>query len=140
MKKNIKKYKTYKNGSVYHINYGRTFHPELKDKHLGIIFSIKSCENMVFCLPLTSPKEKHFKTIDDYKLRNHHNLKHPHLYYIKETDSIILMEQFRTISKNRIESQYKNPKTNEKVIISKLELEKIKIAFNKFYKNIIKFE
>ena len=133
-----KKYKNYEEGSVYHINYGRTFHPELKAKHLGILFPINSTENMIFCLPLTSPKEKHFKTLEGYKTRNYNDLKYPHLYYIKETDSIILMEQFRTISKNRIESQYKDLKTNQKVVLSTLELSKIKTAFNKFIKNILR--
>ena len=137
MGKKTTKYKTYPDGSVYHINFGRTFHPELKDKHLGILFTIKSSDNMVLCLPLTSPKEKHFKSIIDFQERNYNNLKYPHLYYIKETDSIVLMEQFRTISKNRIESQYKNPKTSQKVIISELELNKIKVAYNKFFQNIM---
>ncbi|MEI3530064.1 MAG: hypothetical protein V8Q75_06550 [Bacilli bacterium] len=140
MKRAVHKYKEYKNGSVYHINYGRTFHPELKDKHLGILFAIKSSENMIFCLPLTSPKTKHFKSEEDFNSRNYNKLRYSHLYYIKETDSIILMEQFRTISKNRIESQYKNPKTNQKVVISQMELRKIKVAFNKFYKTIINDE
>lgn len=139
MKKRVnKKYKNYDEGSIYHINYGRTFHPELKDKHLGVLFPIKSSENMIFCLPLTSPKEKHFKTIEGYNSRDYNDLKYPHLYYIKETDSMILMEQFRTLSKNRIESQYKNDKTNQKVVLSDMELNKIKVAFNKFFKTIIK--
>ena len=130
-------YKTYKEGSVYHINYGTTFHPELNKKHLGILFNIKSSQNMIFCLPLTSPKEKHFKTPEGFKNRDYLDLKYSHLYYIKETDSIVLMEQFRTISKRRIESQYKDPVSNQKVVISKLEMKKLKTAFNKFYKTII---
>lgn len=128
----------YLDGSVYHINFGRTFHPELKDKHLGILINIKSTNNMIFCLPMTSPKEKHFKTCEDYEKRNYLQLKYPHLYYIAETDSMVLLEQFRTISKRRIESQYKNPKTKEKVVLSDLEQEKLKKAFNKFLKSIIK--
>lgn len=130
--------KTIVNGCVYHINFGRTFHPELKSKHLGIIFKIPSTNNMLFCLPLTSPKEKHFKTIEGYNNRDISDLKYPHLYYIKETDSMILMEQFRTISINRLESQYKNPKSKQKVIISEQEKIKILKAFNKILKNILK--
>ena len=126
------------NGCVYHINFGRTFHPELKSKHLGIIFEIPSTNNMLFCLPLTSPKEKHFKTLDDFNNRNIDALKYPHLYYIKETDSMILMEQFRTISINRLESQYKNPVSKQKVILSDTERAKILKAFNKVLKNILK--
>ena len=131
-------YKTYDEGSIYHINYGRTFHPELNNKHLGVLFNIKSSQNMIFCLPLTSPKEKHFNTVDGFNNRDYFDLKYPHLYYIKETDSIVLMEQFRTISKRRIESPYKDPKTNQKIVLSDVELQKLKTAFNKFYKTIIK--
>lgn len=130
--------KEYEDGSVYHINFGRTFHPELKAKHLGILFNIKSTNNMVLCFPMTSPKEKHFKTKEEFETRNIHDLKYSHLYYVKETDSIVLLEQLRTISKARIESQYKNPTTNQKVVLSKLELEKMKKAFNKFISNILK--
>ena len=126
------------NGSVYHINYGRTFHPELKSKHLGVLYNIDSCDNMVLCLPMTSPKEKHFKTIEAYNTRDYFNLKYPHLYYIKETDSIVLLEQFRTISKARIESQYKSPKDNQKVILSDTEQLKIKKVFNKIINNVLK--
>lgn len=126
------------NGSVYHINYGRTFHPELKSKHLGVLYNIDTVNNMMLCLPMTSPKEKHFKTIEAFNNRDYRNLKYPHLYYVQETDSIVLLEQFRTISKNRIESQYKNPQTNERVILSQTEQEKLKKAFLKIVKNIVK--
>lgn len=126
------------NGSVYHINYGRTFHPELKSKHLGVLYNIDTVNNMMLCLPMTSPKEKHFKTIEAFNNRDYRNLKYPHLYYVQETDSIVLLEQFRTISKNRIESQYKNSQTNERVVLSQTEQEKLKKAFLKIVKNIVK--
>lgn len=129
--------KSYINGSIYHINFGRTFHPELKAKHLGILFNIKSSNNMILCLPMTSPKEKHFNTIEGFNNRNIYDLKYPHLYYIKETDSMVLLEQFRTISKARIESQYKDPKSKQKVVLSNLEQAKLKQVFNKFISNII---
>lgn len=125
------------NGSIYHINFGRTFHPELKSKHLGVLYKIDSTDNMVLCLPMTSPKEKHFKTLEAFINRDYLNLKYPHLYYIKETDSIVLLEQFRTISKARIESQYKHPRTNEKVVLSQNEQLKLQKAFLKVVKNII---
>ncbi|MBR2840707.1 MAG: type II toxin-antitoxin system PemK/MazF family toxin [Bacilli bacterium] len=130
--------KKYENGSIYHINFGRTFHPELKSKHLGVLFNIKSSNNMILCLPMTSPKKKHFKTVDAFNNRDIYNLKYPHLYYIKETDSMVLLEQFRTISKARIESQYKNPSSNQKVILSINEQEKLKKSFKKFVSNILK--
>lgn len=123
------KFKKIDNGSVYHINFGRTFHPELKSKHLGILYNIDTTNNMMLCLPMTSPKEKHFKTAEAFNNRDYLNLKYPHLYYIKETDSIVLLEQFRTISKGRIESQYKDPQTNQKVTLSITEQEKLKKHF-----------
>ena len=129
--------KEYINGSIYHINFGRTFHPELKAKHLGILFSIDSCKNMILCLPMTSPKDKHFKTLEGYNNRDFRELKYPHLYYIKETDSIVLMEQFRTISKSRIESQYKDPATLQKITLSDVEQTKLRADFQKFLKGIL---
>lgn len=128
------------NGSVFHINFGKTFHPELKNKHLGILFNIDTCNNMVLCVPMTSPKEKHFKSLEDFKQRNYRNLKYAHLYYIKETDSIVLLEQVKSISKARVESQYKNPNTNQKVILSKVEQEKIRKALLKIINNALKSE
>lgn len=50
------------------------------------------------------------------------------------------MEQFRTISKNRIESSYKNINTKKPIILCKIELSKIIIMFNKFLKNILNNE
>ena len=126
------------NGCIYHINFGKTFHPEIKNKHLGIIFKVPSTNNMLLCLPLTSPKPKHFKTPDDFNNRNIHSLKYPHLYYIKDTDSMVLMDQFRTISINRLESQYKHPISKQKVLLSESEKNKIIHAFNKVLKNILK--
>lgn len=136
----VNKIKKVSNGSVYHINFGKTFHPELKSKHLGILFNIDTCNNMFLCLPMTSPKEKHFNSKEDYEKRNYRNLKYAHLYYLKETDSIVLLEQVRSISKNRVESQYKNPINNQKVIISKLEQDKLRKLLLKIINNAIKDE
>lgn len=130
--------KKIKNGSIYHINFGRTFHPELKDKHLGILYNIDTTNNMVLCLPMTSPKEKHFKTLEYFKNRDFRGLKYPHIYYIKETDSIVLLEQARTISKARIESQYKSPIDNHKVVLSQVEQTKIQKLFLKIITNAFK--
>ena len=94
-------------GEVYHIRFGKTLLPEINDVHLGIIFPIKNCKTMAFCLPLTSVKEKHFKNKKSFIKRNYHELKYPHTYYISETDSIALLEQIRAISISRIESVYK---------------------------------
>ncbi len=94
---------------------------------------------MILCLPMTSPKEKHFKTMEGYSNRDFRKLKYPHLFYIKETDSIVLLEQFKCISKGRIESAYKN-ENNKCVVLSEIEQVKLKKAFNKFFKNIIKLK
>ena len=82
------------------------------------------------------PKEKHFKNLDAFTKRDYLQLKYPHLYYLKETDSIVLMEQFRTISTSRIESPFKNS-NNQKVVLSKLEQTKLTKAFLKIIKNVI---
>ena len=128
--------KEYINGSVYHINFGWTFHPELKSKHLGILYNIKSCDNMMFCIPMTSPKEKHFKSTAGFKSRDFNDLKYSHLYYIKETDSIVLIDQIRTISKARIESQYKND-NGKKIVLSNNEKIKLEKAIRKIVNGIL---
>ena len=50
------------NGQIYNIDFSGNKGSEINSIHLGIIFTIPKVNNMVFCIPLTSPKEKHFKT------------------------------------------------------------------------------
>ena len=91
-----------KNGQFYSINFTGNIWSEINKIHLGIIYTIPGIKNMVFCIPLTSPKLKHFKTKIDFNNRNHLELKHQNLIYIKETDSIALLDQMRSISIYRL--------------------------------------
>ncbi|MCI8330932.1 MAG: type II toxin-antitoxin system PemK/MazF family toxin [Bacilli bacterium] len=50
-----------KNGQIYNIDFNGSKGSEINKIHLGIIFTILKSNNMSFCIPLTSPKEKHFK-------------------------------------------------------------------------------
>lgn len=69
---------------------------------MGILFTIPKVKNMVFCIPLTSPKQKHFKSIEAFNNRNHRELKYQNLVYIDTTDSIALLDQMRTIAVQRL--------------------------------------
>ena len=54
---------------------------------------------MVLCIPLTSPKEKHFQSYDSFIQKNYLKLSHSNYLYIQQTDSI---NQIKFISINRI--------------------------------------
>jgi len=125
------------NGAIYHIDFGRTVSPEISDNHLGILFKIPRVSNMVICLPLTSPKEKHFKTLIGFERRDSENLKYPSSYYIRRTDSIVLFDQLRTISIFRVKGQYINYKTNQFVYLRESDLKQLEMAFNNFFKTTL---
>ena len=95
-----------KNGEIYYINFKGNKGSEINNIHLGIIFTIPKVKNMVFFIPLTSPKQKHFKNIEAFNNRNHNELKYQNLIYIDKTDSIALLDQIRTISINRLIKSY----------------------------------
>jgi len=92
---------------------------------------------MVFCIPLTSPKEKHFKSIEAFNSRNHNELKYQNLIYINQTDSIALLDQIRTISTKRLLNEYKDADNNN-IILNKENLTLINIKTSKYIKNILK--
>ena len=70
----------------------------------------------MFCIPLTSPKPKYFESIKDYNNRNYRNRKYFRYHYIKQTDSIALLEQIKTISiDDRMNDYYRD--VNNKIII-----------------------
>lgn len=92
---------------------------------------------MVFCIPLTSPKEKHFKTTVAYKNRNHNELKYQNLVYINQTDSIALLDQIRTISVQRLLNEYKDA-DNKSIILNNQNLALINLRTIKYIKNILK--
>ncbi len=119
-----------KNGEIYYINFKGNRGSEINNIHLGIIFTIPKVKNMVFCIPLTSPKEKHFKNIEAFKNRNHNELKYQNLIYIDKTDSIALLDQIRTISIQRLIKSY-----NVTLDVSHINLIITKV--NKFIKNVM---
>ena len=119
-----------KNGEIYYIDFKGNRGSEINNIHLGIIFTIPKVKNMVFCIPLTSPKEKHFKNIEAFKNRNHNELKYQNLIYIDKTDSIALLDQIRTISIQRLIKSY-----NVTLDVSHINLIITKV--NKFIKNVM---
>ena len=92
-------------GTLCHINFKGN---EINSIHLGVLFNYPGIDGLVLCIPLTSPKEKHFKTKEDYEKRNYLNTKHYSWQYLKQTDSIALLEQAKSISKLWIKNYYEN--------------------------------
>lgn len=121
-----------KNGQIYNINFNGNIGSEINSTHLGIIYKIPKVRNMVFCIPLTSPKLKHFKSLDDYNKRNHSELKHQNLVYIDQADSIALLDQMRSISVNRLIKSYKN------IILNEKNNQILIVKATKYLKNILK--
>ena len=128
-----------KDGQIYHINFSGYKGSEINNIHLGIIFTMPKVNNMVFCIPLTSPKEKHFKSTQAFKNRNHRELKHQTLVYINQTDSIALLDQIRTISVKRLLNTYKGLK-DEDVILNTINLNLIRIKVSKYINHILNKE
>ena len=120
------------NGQIYNIDFNGNKGSEINNIHLGIIFTIPKVSNMVFCIPLTSPKEKHFKNKESFINRDHLYLKYQNLVYIEQTDSIALLDQMRSISTQRLLNKYNNTLLNNKTI----NLLIIKIT--KYLKHILK--
>ena len=119
-----------KNGEIYYIDFKGNKGSEINNIHLGIIFTIPHIKNMVFCIPLTSPKPKHFKSINDFNNRNYKELKHQNLVYIDITDSIALLDQMRTISTQRLLNSYNTTLNNKNI---NLIIQKV----NKYITNIM---
>ena len=67
------------NGQIFYINFSGYKGSEINDTHLGIVFRLPNVKNMVFCIPLTSPKRKHFKSIEAFNNRNYNELKYQNL-------------------------------------------------------------
>lgn len=124
-------------GQIYHISFNGNKGSEINKIHLGIIFPLPNVKNMIFCIPLTSPKEKHFKTIEAFNNRNHNELKYQNLIYINQTDSIALLDQIRTISVKRLLNEYKDADNNN-IILNSKNLKLISIKTTKYLKNIFK--
>ena len=101
-------------GNIYFINFKGNVGREINKIHLGVIYTLPSIKDVVFCIPLTSPKLKHFKTKKDFYKRNYKNVKHFSWQYLKQTDSIALLDQAKTISTDRILNPYLN-KTQQNI-------------------------
>ena len=115
-------------GEIYYINFKGNLGSEINNIHLGIIFKLHNIKNIIFCVPLTSPKLKHFKTAEDFKIRNFKNILHFNWQYIKQTDSIAMLDQIKTISINRLLKAYKgNSKKTVKLDDNTILLLKSKI-------------
>ena len=123
-------------GTLCYIKFNGTYGNEIKDMHLAILFNIKGIDNLVFCVPLTSPKLKHFKSKEDFEKRNYLGTKFKRLHYIKQTDSIALFEQFRCISNLRIVNYYKD-EDNRIVVLNDIELDILKKQLLKYIKNVL---
>lgn len=127
----------YKNGSFCYINFNNSIGGEINRIHLAVVFNIPGVDNVVFVIPLTSPKEKHFKTKQAFLERNYLETKYFRLHYIIQTDSIALLEQMKSISKLRIIESYKDLENNP-IILSDKELEVLKIKIKKYINYILK--
>ena len=121
--------------TIYIINFCGNVGSEINKIHLGIIFTIPGLNNMVFCIPMTSPKEKHFKSTNGFKNRNGKDLKHFSWYYLKQTDSILMFDQMKTISNLRLIALYK--KDDKIQQISDNDHKKIKIKLEKYLSKIL---
>lgn len=95
-------------GTLCHIDFTGNVGSEINSVHLGVLYNLPGIDNLALCIPLTSPKIKHFKTEKDYNERNYLQTKHFSWQYLKQTDSIALLEQTKSISKNRIKNYYEN--------------------------------
>ena len=124
-----------KNDQIFHIDFSGCKGSEINNVHLGIIFNLHNVKNMLFRIPLTSPKEKHFKSLEAFNVRNHNELKYQNLIYINQTDSIALLDQMRTISIKRLLNEYKNA-DNQNIVLNKENLLLINIRTLKYLKNI----
>lgn len=123
-------------GKIYHINFDGYKGSEINNIHLGIVFNIPKINNMVFCISLTSPKLKHFKTENDFNNRNYLNLKRYSLIYINQTDSIALLDQMGTISNKRLLNTYKDNEGYD-VVLNNNNLNLINVKTIKYLENIL---
>ena len=95
-------------GTLCHINFNGNVGSEINSIHLGVLYNLPGIDNLALCIPLTSSKLKYFKSEKDYDERNYLQTKHFSWQYLKQTDSIALLEQTKTISKSRIINYYEN--------------------------------
>lgn len=121
------------NGQIFYIDFNGNKGSEVNKLHPGIIFTIPKSNNMVFCIPLTSPKEKHFKDEESFKTRNYLKLKHQSLVYIDQTDSLATLDQMRMISVKRILNPIK-----DNVILNEKNIKLLIVKITKYLENVLK--
>lgn len=121
----------FEDGTLCHINFGRTMGTEINNEHLAVLFNIRGVDNLVFAIPLTSPKLKHFKSKNAFEERNYKETKFFRLHYIIQTDSIALLEQMKSISIARISNYYKDA-DGKIVILNEKELNLLRKKLEKY--------
>ncbi len=125
-----------KTGQIYYINFKGSVGREINSIHLGVIFTLPNIKDVVLCIPLTSPKIKHFKTENDFNTRNYNNVKHFSWQYLKQTDSIAMLDQMKTISIKRLIHFYQN-QDNQLVELDDDNITLLKEKLIKYIKQII---
>lgn len=130
------KNKNFVDGTLCYIHFGKTYNGEINNEHLAVLYNINGVDNVVFAIPLTSPKLKHFRTEKDYIDRNHVGVKFLRLHYIRQTDSIALLEQIKSISKERITGYYKDA-DGKIVILNEKEQSLLKKIVKKYIDYIL---
>ena len=128
--------KNFQDGTLCHINFTDMRGSEINSIHLAVLFNIPGIETLAFCVPLTSPKLKHFKTEQDFIERNYLETKSFRIHYIKQTDSIALLEQLKSISTDRIENYYKN-EDNKIVVLNDAEKEFLRKKIMKYMRYVL---
>lgn len=123
-------------GTLCHINFTNMIGNEINSIHLAVLFNIPGVDGLVFCVPLTSPKEKHFKSKKAYLERNYLETRYFRQHYIRQTDSIALLEQVKTISVNRIENYYKDA-DDRIVVLNDAEKEILRKDVIKYLKYVL---
>lgn len=124
------------NGVLHYVNFGNVLDGEINDIHLAVLFKIKGLNNVVFAVPLTSPKLKHFKNEVAFNTRNYLETKYMRLHYIRQTDSIALFDQLKTISKRRVCKAYKNS-VGDNIKLNYHEISVLKTKIIKYLKYIL---
>lgn len=114
----MKKY-NFADGTLCNINFNGNIGSEINNIHLGLLYNIPTSNNLTLCVPLTSPKLKHFGW-----------------QYIKQTDSIALLEQLKIIDKKRILNYYKN-EDGKIIVLEDKEQSLIKSKITKYLKIIL---
>lgn len=131
------KNKKFEDGTLCHVNFGnRPLNGEIYNYHLAVLFNISGLKNTIFCVPLTSPKLKHFETTDDYNNKDYRNMKYFRYHYIKQTDSIALLEQIRVISIDRLVHFYKDA-DNKVIVLNDKEMNLLKNKVTKYVDRIL---